>query len=201
MVGHHPLGRLAQPLEQREIPELIGLEHLEHLNRLIPDVLDEMAHIPRNNAHIARLVIKGPRRALGRKDGNARLAANEEIPLVGVGVPVHLAQRAGLDDGVGGRDGLGDGEVLGVGDAHLAARRHERVLRKHLVREVVLGLLDVLALGALVLDRARVGALENVLFARGDVLEDFGREMEVLGDDGLGGMSCAGELVDELATW
>jgi hypothetical protein len=54
------------------------------------------------------------------------------------------------------------------------------------VREAVLGLLDVLARGALLVDGAGLRALEDVFLAGGEVGEDFGRELEVFGDDGLG---------------
>jgi hypothetical protein len=56
------------------------------------------------------------------------------------------------------------------------------------VRELELGLLDVLAVWSLLVDGTRFGALEDVLLRGGDVLEDFRVEVEVLGDDGLGGV-------------
>lgn len=188
VVRYQPLWRLAQPLEEREITELICLENFEHLNWLIANVLDKMAHIARDDSHITRRVVKGPRSALGRKNSDARLSTDEKVPLVSIWVPVHLAQRTRLDDGMRGGDGLGDGEILGVGDADLTARGNERILRKHLVCEIVLGLLGVLACRALLVDGAWVRALENVLFAGGEMCKDFGGEVKVLGDNRLGGM-------------
>jgi hypothetical protein len=54
------------------------------------------------------------------------------------------------------------------------------------VREVVLGLLDALARGLLLVDGPGLGPLEDVLFVLGEVSKDLGREVEVLGDDRLG---------------
>lgn len=56
--------------------------------------------------------------------------------------------------------------------------------------KVVFGLLDVAALGRLLVDGAGDGALENVLLLLGEVVEDLGREVEVLGDDLLGCVLC-----------
>jgi hypothetical protein len=67
----------------------------------------EMPHIPGHDPDIARPKIKRACRPLRRKDGNSRSALDEKAPLVGVGVPVHLSQRTGADDGVRGGDGLG----------------------------------------------------------------------------------------------
>lgn len=186
VVGDHALRGLAEPLEEGEVAELVGAEDLEHLDGLVADVLDKVAHVARDDADVAGHVVEGAGGALGGEDGDSRAAADEEVPFVGVGVPVHLAQGAGLDDGVGGGHGLGDGEVLGVGDAHLTARGDDGLLGEHLVGEVVLGLLDVLAGGPLVIDGAWVGALEDVLLALGQVGEDLWGEVEVLGDDRLG---------------
>ena len=47
--------------------------------------------------------------------------------------------------------------------------------------ELVVRLLDILALGRLVLDGAGHRALEDVLFAGGEVVEELGGEVEVLG--------------------
>jgi hypothetical protein len=58
------------------------------------------------------------------------------------------------------------------------------------VDELVLALFDTAASGLLVLDIAGLGALEYVLFALGERLEDLGGEVKVLGNDGLGGVGC-----------
>lgn len=186
VVGDHALRGLAEPLEEGEVAELVGAEDLEHLDGLVADVLDKVAHVARDDADVTGDVVEGAGGALGGEDGDARATPDEEVPLVRVGVPVHLAQGAGLDDGVGGGHGLGDGEVLGVGDAHLTTRGDDWLLGEHLVGEVVLGLLDVLAGGPLVIDGARVGALEDVFLALGQVGEDLWGEVEVLGNDRLG---------------
>ncbi|KAH8718521.1 hypothetical protein HC256_003156 [Beauveria bassiana] len=183
---HHALRRLAHPLKQRKVAKPVRAKDFEHLERLVADVLDKVAHVLRHNAHVARHVIKRARVALGRENGDARAPADKVGPLVGDGVPVHLAQRARLDDGVRGGDRRGEGKVAAVGDAHLAARRLLGRLVEQLVRKLVPALLDVAAARALVLDGAGLRALENVLFAFGEVLKDFGGEVEVFGNDALG---------------
>lgn len=195
VVQDQSLGSLAHPLEERKVSELIGAENLEHLDGLVANVLDEMAHVAGHDADVAGNVVESAGSALGGEDGDTGASADEEGPLVGVGVPVHLADRAGLDDGVGGGHGLGDGEVLGVGDADVAAGGLLGLLVEHLVGELVLGLLDVLALGGLVLDGAGHGALENVLFAGGEVVKQLGGEVEVFGNDGLGRVCCEARLL------
>lgn len=58
--------------------------------------------------------------------------------------------------------------------------------------ELVLGLLDVLSCRALFVNAAWLGALEDVFLAGGEMGEDFGGELEVFGDDGLGGVCYEG---------
>lgn len=188
MVQDQSLGSLAHPLEERKVSELVGAEDFEHLDGLVANVLDKVAHVAGDNADVAGDVVESAGGALGGEDGDTSASTNEEGPLVGVGVPVHLTDRTGLDDGVGGSHGLGDGEVLGVGDAHMASGGLLGLLVEHLVGELVLGLLDVLALGGLILDGARHGALENVLLAGGEVVKHLGGEVEVFGNDRLGGV-------------
>lgn len=190
MVSDHSLWCLTKPLEQGKIPKLVRPKHLEHLDRLVTDILHKVAHIPGDDADITRDVIKRPGGPLGGEDGDTGFTTDEEIPLVGVGVPMHLPQRAGLDNGVGGGDGLGDGEVLGVGDADLAARGLDGVLGEHLVAKVQLGLFDILAARALILNRTGVAPLEDVFLARGQVGKYLGVEVEVLGDDRLWRVGC-----------
>lgn len=180
VVNDHLLGRLAHPLEQREVAELVGLEDLEHLNGLVANVLDKVAHVAGHDADVAGHVVKGAGGALGTKDGDAGAALDEEGPLVGVGVPVHLTDGSRLDGDVGGGHGLGNGEVLGVGDAHLASCGLLWLLLQHAMREVVLGLLDILAARLLVANRTGKGALEDVLLAVGNVREDLGCQVKVL---------------------
>ncbi len=189
MVGHHPLGRLTHPLKQREILEFLRLEDLEHFNRLlVAQVLDEVTHVAGDDTNVAGHVVERPGGAVGGEDGDTSAALDEEGPFIGVGVPVHLAHGARSDVQVSGGDGLGDGEVGRVGDADQTARGVEGFLVEHLVGELQFGLFHVGAFGFFVLDGARQGALEDVFLLFGDRLEDFGRELEVLGQNGLGGV-------------
>lgn len=188
VVQDQPLGSLAHPLEEGEVSELVGAEDLEHLDGLVANVLDKVAHVAGDDADVAGDVVESAGGSLGGEDGDTSASTDEEGPLVGVGVPVHLPDRTGLDDGVGGSHGLGDGEVLGVGDADMASGGLLGLLFEHLVGELVLGLLDVLALGGLILNGAGHRALENVLLAGGEVVKQLGGEVEVFGNDGLGGV-------------
>ena len=190
VIHNHLLRRLAHPPKQREVPEAVRAEHLEHLHRLVPDVLHEVAHVPRHDADVARHVVERPGRPFRREDRDPRAPPEEKGPLVRVRVPVHLADGAGCDEGVGGGDGLRDGEVAGVGDADFASADPLRFLLEHPVREVVRGFLDALPARLLLVDGARLGALEDVLLRVWEVSEDLGCEVEVLGDDGLGCVCC-----------
>lgn len=58
--------------------------------------------------------------------------------------------------------------------------------------KVVLGLLYLLALGFLIVDRARQASLEDVLLSLGNVGEDLRCEVEILRDDRLGGVGWFG---------
>lgn len=185
VVNDHLLGRLAHPLEQREVTELVRLEDFEHFNWLVTDVLDKMAHVARDDTNIARDIVESAGGTLRGEDGDTATSLEEERPLVGVRVPVHLANGAGLDRDVGSGYGLGDGKVLGVGNADLSAAGLLGLLVEHAVRELVLRLLDILASGLLIVDGSCHPALENVLLALGDVGKDLGCQVEVLGDDGL----------------
>lgn len=87
-------------------------------------------------------------------------------------------------------DSLGDGEVLAVRDADLAACGVDRFLGEHLVGEVKLGLLE--GFRFLFVDGVWQGALKDVLLLVGDRIEDFGGQSKVLSCDGLW---CLGMMV------
>ena len=72
-----------------------------------------MAHRGGHVRDIAGLVVERPRIGLRSEDRHARLALEEERPLVLRRVPVHLADRTRLDGDLGDGDGLGDVEDLG----------------------------------------------------------------------------------------
>lgn len=187
MIGHHPPGGFTHPLEQREVLELVGLEDLEHLDGLVvAEVLDEVAHVAGDDPDVAGHEVERAGGPVGGEDGDPGPTRDEEGPLVGVGVPVHLPHGPRADVEVGGGDGLADGEVGRVGDPDEPAGGVEGFLVQHLVGELESGLLDVGAPRFLVLDRPRDGPLEDVLFGLGDRLEHLRRQAEVLGQDGFG---------------
>jgi len=64
-----------------------------------------------------------------------------------------------------------------------------RLLVEESVRKVVLGRFDVLARGLLVADRTGLTALEDVLFALGEMGKYLRRQIKVLGNYRLGSVS------------
>lgn len=151
-IGDLLLRCLAKPLEQGDVPELIGTEDLQHLDRLIANVLDKVTHVAGHDADISGSVVKGSGSAFRCKDGHSGATLEEEGPLISRWVPVHLSNSTGLNEGVSCSDCLGDGEVLRVRNANLTTARDQGLLVKHSVGEVVLGLLDLLALGSFITD-------------------------------------------------
>jgi hypothetical protein len=102
-------------------------------------------------------------------------------------VPVHLTDCARLNAQVRSSHGLGDWEVTRIGNAYLTASSVDGLLVKHLVGKLQLGLLITLGVAwNLLLDRVRVGALENVLLRLGNSSEDLRMHAEVLSKDRLG---------------
>jgi hypothetical protein len=99
-------------------------------------------------------------------------------------VPVHLANRARLDAQMRRCHGLGDWEVTRISDAHLSTSSVHGLLIKHLMSKLQLRLLVALGVARnLLLDRVRVGALEDVLLRLGNGSEDLRMYAEVLSKD------------------
>jgi acid stress-induced BolA-like protein IbaG/YrbA len=94
MLLHQAARRLAHPLEQAEVLELVRAEDLKHFNvLLVRQVLDEVAHVARHDTHVAGLVVEGARGSFGGEDGDARAAFDEEGPFVCVGFTRSLARE------------------------------------------------------------------------------------------------------------
>lgn len=99
-----------------------------------------------------------------------------------VGVPVQLAEAAGLEPDKRGGDCRGDGEVARVDDPELPSLAGDR-LRGVLERVVhVRAVPDQGALGPCHVARAD-GRVEDVRVGRGDGVEDGLVEAKVLGED------------------
>lgn len=81
-----------------------------------------------NIAHIPRGEIKRPRRRWGGEDCGARVPADEEVPLIAIGVPVDFAHCTRLDDHEGDAEVEGNGEGGRVDDLDGAAGYDVRVL-------------------------------------------------------------------------
>ena len=92
MLPHQPARRLAHPLEQAEVLELVCAEYFKDFDVLVVgQVLDEVAHVAWHDAHVAGLVVKSARGPFGGEDGDARAAGDEEGPFVCVGFTGSLA--------------------------------------------------------------------------------------------------------------
>ena len=117
-----------------------------------------MTHVSWDNTNIARHVVKRARIAFGGEDGDTSTATDEErpvtssasrshncdealimnVPLVGIGMPVHLAHCTWLDIQMTGRDSLGDWEVLAVHNASFASTAYVRWCVEHVVGVLML---------------------------------------------------------------
>ena len=110
-------------------------------------------------------------------------------------MPVHFPQRAGLDIQMRGCHCLGQREVSAIGDADLAARGVERLLRKHLMRELQLRLLIPGALTwNLLLNALWIAALEDILLLLRNRAEHLRRNAEILRQHSF---RCAGNPVGQ----
>jgi hypothetical protein len=85
MILYQFLRRLAEPLEQRKVLELVGAENLEHLDVLfIAQILDEVAHVAGNNADVAGLKVKCACSAFAGENCDAGATFDEVGPFIGV---------------------------------------------------------------------------------------------------------------------
>ena len=89
-VGRHP---------GAERDRLVGavVEHDQQLEIVGAGILDVVAVALRHVAHVARAHVLGARAAVRSEHAQPGAARDVVLPLVGVGVPMHLAQAARLD--------------------------------------------------------------------------------------------------------
>lgn len=102
----------------------------------------KLTHIARYNANIAGHVVKSPSGAFSRENGHSCSPGDEEAPLVGVGVPVHLAKCSRGDVKMRGGNGLGNRKVSAVHDPGFSSTALFRGSLEHVVGVLVLGLLE-----------------------------------------------------------
>src|SRR5258708_248627 len=140
-----------------------------------------------DKGHVAGSELFGGDAAVRAENGHARAAFDVVLPLVGVWVPMHLADRARLEVlQRAGERGL-DREFFGGYDADLTARVNVRLdlAEAELVRELV-GVRG--AAPQILRDAGRHLAKPDVHLALGNATDNFGRETEVLGGDGRIGL-------------
>lgn len=104
------LRRQSQPLSNRDIRELGCLENLEENQINITSVLNIVTVGSRDVTNTSGSEVKGASGLRSLENGDSAAALEEVAPFVGGGVPVNLADGAGLDDDEGGGEVLGDGE-------------------------------------------------------------------------------------------
>ena len=140
---------------------LTGTENLQNFEWLvIAEVLDKVAHVARHDADIASHVVECACVTFRGENGDSGTTLDEErpvpsmsvyditqqvllaIPFISIWVPVHLAHGARLNIQVAGGDRFGDGEVLAVHNARLAAATFVRWGVEHVVGVLVLRLLE-----------------------------------------------------------
>ena len=100
----HLVGHAGDPLIERDILVAAGLEHFEEDEVFRAGVFDAVAGHAGHVAYIVGVEVHGAGFGSGGHDGHAALAAYPVLPLAYVGVPVHLANGAGLE----GDHGCGD---------------------------------------------------------------------------------------------
>lgn len=72
------LRSLAQPLEKRNIAELIRSENLEHLDGFVADILDKVTHVLGYDSDISRLIIECAGCARRAEDSHAGPPTDKE---------------------------------------------------------------------------------------------------------------------------
>jgi hypothetical protein len=108
---------------QGHVGEGVAVEDLKELQVGVADVLDVVAVAALHVADVAGVEVHRDCLGAGVEDGHAPPPLDPVLPLVRVGVPVHLAQPAGAQRDQRGGDRLGGEKVPAVGDPHLAALR------------------------------------------------------------------------------
>ena len=182
----HQLGRgVRQPVGEGHLLVAVGAEDGDEDEVVGAGVDDVVAEALLDVADVAGVEVGGDRGRAGVEHGHPAAALEIVLPLVGVGVPVHGAERPGLDRDQAGGHGLGDAEVAAVGDLHRATGVGAVGRGAGQVEdERELGPARPCPGGGLgLLKRARDLALEDPAIVQRDVGEGFGRDAEVHGQD------------------
>src|SRR5260221_11256221 len=108
-----------QPLVKRDVLENGTGEHLKESRVGVPSVLDIMPGVGGYIADVVWVEVNRGGVVDREKDSHASLAGDPELPLRGVRMPMQLAHPAGLERDQGCSN-LGEGEVAGIDDPHLA---------------------------------------------------------------------------------
>ncbi len=172
---------MRQPIRQRDILEAVAPEHLQEYEVGVAGIADEVAERFLHIADIAGLEVLGHDLRTGVEHRHRALPGDVILPFVGIGMPMHLAQGAGMERHQRRGDGLRRLEIAAVGDAcltagGLAGRRHAAELERRRDRHLAGGAGRLRLVGR---ERARHLTLEDVEVVQGDVFEGVGRHPEV----------------------
>jgi len=182
VLSDHGSWCLREPLFCRKVLEFGRLEHLQHLNRLITDILNVMCVVLWHNTDVASHVVERSCNTGSCKDGYPRVALEEETPFVCIWMPMHLTKTARHDGNVSSRCGLGHRKVTGVGDTDFTTWELDGLLFEHTVSEARLGWTNYFAV---IFQRTGQSALKDVLFVVGEGVEDTFIDAKVLAEHRL----------------
>lgn len=110
-----------EPEGEGDAGVVVAFEHFEEGEFGVAGIFDVVAHGFGDVGDVASIEVHGSSIALSGEEGESSLAFDEVEPFIGVGVPVHFAEAAGVEFDEGCGYGLGNGEVGRVDDAGLAA--------------------------------------------------------------------------------
>src|SRR5437868_3836679 len=115
-----------EPLREQDLLVVRVIEQDDELRRSAPELLDPVTEALRNEAHVPGAELRRFHPAMGAEDADAGSALRVVLPLVRVGMPVHLAQRAGLEVHPGAAERALNRELLRRDDALFPTREPPR---------------------------------------------------------------------------
>src|ERR1700722_3172629 len=97
MTAHELRWGERHPLVERKVGVIAALEHFEEAERDVAGVFDIVAHGEGYLSDNAGLLIERPRGARRREHAHPALSLDLVLPLIRIGVPMHVSHPAGSD--------------------------------------------------------------------------------------------------------